>query len=362
MLSSISSSEPPAKWPEEYWRRPIPTAHWRAVGIMMILVVGAFIVAWEVYWRTEGYEPGFENTADLWSAQRAKVGRHGKQETVIIGSSRILFGLDLDMWQQASRGPRPIELAVVGTCPLPVLHDLAEDPLFAGTVLCGVTEALFFLPAPAPPAQEVAKFVKHYHTWSPTARASLVISVPFESAFAFLNKEDLSTTSLLRRWLPVQNRPGTRALPPEPPYFAKIEYDGRNKMWLRAETDPELQHRIQQSWLPWFTMFPAFGGEGLDALFKSIRADVDKIRSRGGKVVFIRMPSSGRLREIEREMWPRGAYWDRLLTETAAPGLHFEDHEPLRDFLCPEWSHLTRADAVTFTRHLAEIYRRQIGN
>jgi len=357
--SSTSSSEPKPQWPEEYWKRPIPDAHWRGVALMTVLIVSTFLVAWEFYWRFQGYGPSFENTADQWTAQRVKVGTDGANETVIIGSSRILFDLDLDMWQQALGGPRPIELAVVGTCPLPALHDLAEDESFKGTLLCGVTEAIFFIPAPAPPSENLAKYVRYAKHWSPTARASYHLSIPLESAFAFLNQEDLKLDALFRRWIPIANRPGAMVMPPYPPYFQTTEYDSRNKMWSRMETDPVLQQKVQQVWLPLFKMAPPFGGPGLDALIGSINADVEKIRARGGRVVFMRFPSTGELRQFEKEMWPRAAFWDRLLRETGAPGIHFEDHPELSGFDCPEWSHLTRADAVTYTRSLATIYKKQ---
>lgn len=362
MHSSISNSKSPPQWPEEYWKRPIPSAHWRAVGLMTVLIVFVFLGFWEAWWRSEQYGPSFENSRDLWAHQRAKVGTHGSEETVIIGSSRILFGLDLDMWQQLVPGPRPIELALVGTCPLPVLSDLAEDESFSGAVICGVTEGIFFLPAPAPPAAEAAGFVDHFHHWSPSARAGLHFSIPLESAFAFLNKEDLSLDQLLRRWMPLEDRPGTRVMPPYPPYFASIDWDRRNRMWSRMETDPALQEKVQQIWLPLFQLAPPFAGEGLNALINEIRADVEKIRARGGKVVFVRFPSTGGLRELELKMWPREAYWDRLIAETGAPGIYFEDHPGLSGFNCPEWSHLTRADAVTFTRQLAPIYLQKIAD
>ena len=161
MHSSISNSESPPQWPEEYWKRPIPSAHWRAVGLMTLIIVGLFFIIWETWWRSQQYGPSFENTKDLWSENRAKVGTSGADETVIIGSSRVLFDIDLDLWQQLVPGPRPIDLAIVGTCPLPILHDLAEDPSFTGTLICGVSEGIFFIPAPAPPSPKAAGFVNY---------------------------------------------------------------------------------------------------------------------------------------------------------------------------------------------------------
>jgi hypothetical protein len=76
--------------------------------------------------------------------------------------------------------------------------------------------------------------------------------------------------------------------------------------------------------------------------------------------VFIRFPSTDKFLDLERDYRPRELYWDRLLKETGAPGIHFEDHAELSGFDCPEWSHLTRSDAVLFTHGLAKIYRETV--
>lgn len=360
MRSSISSSDSPPQWPEAYWQRPIPSAHWRAVGLMTLLIVCVFFACWEAFWRSEDYGPSYEATKELWTLNREKVGRGQGDQTVTVGSSRILFDFDLDMWRQAMGGERPTALAIAGKGPLPVLHDLAMDESFKGTLICGVTEALFFLPPPAPPVAEAAEFVRYSKFVSPARRAGLYLSVPFESGFASLNKEDLSLAQLIKRWLPLKNRKDARIMPPLPPYIASIEFDWRNEMWKRMEVDPVLQQKVQQVWLPWFLLGPPLGGPPLEGLLHGVAEDVSRIRERGGQVVFVRCPSTDQLREIERERWPREAYWNRLLEVTGAPGIHFEDHEELMEFDCPEWSHLTQSDAVSFTRRLARIYREEI--
>ena len=99
----------------------------------------------------------------------------------------------------------------------------------------------------------------------------------------------------------------------------------------------------------------AIEGEVLDELILSVKEDIDKIRSRGGEVVFLRFPSSGDLREKERMLHPREQFFDRLISETDTVGIHFEDYASLDGFTCPDWSHLTRADAVLYTRNLIPI-------
>ena len=107
MHSSISNSDQQEKWPETYWKRPIPTAHWQGVSLLTALLVLGFLIAWETYWRLQGYEPGFEEVAELWALQRDNVKGNDSDEVVLLGSSRVAFDIDLDVWQQDSGGVRP---------------------------------------------------------------------------------------------------------------------------------------------------------------------------------------------------------------------------------------------------------------
>jgi hypothetical protein len=52
-------------------------------------------------------------------------------------------------------------------------------------------------------------------------------------------------------------------------------------------------------------------------------------------------------------------YWDRLLTVTNCSGIHFADFPELKDFTCPEWSHLKHSDAIAYTKGLAKILKQQ---
>ena len=91
--------------------------------------------------------------------------------------------------------------------------------------------------------------------------------------------------------------------------------------------------------------------------FADTKALVDKLRARGGKIVFVRFPMSGDLKTFEDQTTPRGPTWDRLLKETAAPGVYFEDFPELASFTCPEWSHLSAGDSVEFTKRLVPHLR-----
>jgi hypothetical protein len=48
----------------------------------------------------------------------------------------------------------------------------------------------------------------------------------------------------------------------------------------------------------------------------------------------------------------RDKLWDPLLAITNTPGIHFKDYPETSNYVCPEWSHLSYADAINYTTHL----------
>lgn len=78
--------------------------------------------------------------------------------------------------------------------------------------------------------------------------------------------------------------------------------------------------------------------------------DVQRIRARGGEVVFVRPPSSGGFLEEESPTRPSRAHVGRVDRGNWAVGIHWEDYPELQQLEIPEWSHLSRASAAQFTR------------
>ena len=83
---------------------------------------------------------------------------------------------------------------------------------------------------------------------------------------------------------------------------------------------------------------------------QAAKAAVDKIRARGGDVVFVRPPSAAELRVNEEAQVPKAKGWDALLRNTNSVGIHNDELPPhLRRIDMPEWSHLNRRCATVFT-------------
>src|SRR5881227_4121029 len=344
--------------PLEY-ERPIPEVPSRGIATVVVLMVIAAACAWEIYCRSIGYGPTLNDSEDLWTSARRRV---KPESIVIIGDSRGWYDLDLDELQKGL-GKRPVQLAMGGSCAYPVLADLANDENFHGTIICSVVPRMFVAPPGTPPMERGKKTVPRSHTQTLAQRASQYLAMPLEEHVAFLKQEELTLDDLLKR-LPIPNRSDARVPPRLPPYFGTLDRERRARMTEEcARPGSELQKRIQQIWLPLFTPPPppsyiptdVFMAKIKDAIEKRARdtiAAVEKLRGRGGKVVFVRLPVSGGLKALEDKTTPRNQTWDPLLQGTGAPGIYFEDFPELANFNCPEWSHLSAGDSVEFSKRL----------
>jgi hypothetical protein len=348
--------------PLEY-ERPIPQLPWRGITVAVVLIVFAAAAAWEMYVRSVGYAPTLNDTEDLWVQARRRV---QPESVVIVGESRPLFDLDLDELEKGL-GKRPVQLALAGSCAYPVFADLANDESFHGTIICSIVPGMFF--APGGPLLETSdKALARYRKQTPAQWASHRLSMLLEEHIAFLKQEDLTLAVLLQQ-LPIPNRPDAQVPPTFPPYFQTVDRERRTRMTEQcAQPGSPLAKRIQQIWLPLFTPPPpptyvpkdAFAekmGKAIDARFRDTTKAVEKLRARGGKIVFVRFPLNGELKTLEDRLNPRARDWERLLRDTKAPGIYYEDYPELSGFNCPEWSHLSAGDSVEFSKRLVPHLR-----
>lgn len=367
MPSSISNSEPEnrsgvgGRWVV----RDIPERSWLMLLAVTMALVAVATVGWELHVRQSGYGPSLDDTPNLWAQQRARAVGVRSEQVVFVGASRTLFDMDLQAFQEETQGLPPIQLATVGSNPLIILEDLAQDPSYAGTTIVGIVPGLVAA-AGGPPVANPKKNVAHYHHWSIADRMELPLARFLDERLALIN-EDLTLTHLLESTLGLPNRPQVYA-PKMPDYMYTVDRNRQARMTELAATNPDVQHRIQQTWLVLFAGPPKPAGftatkwqkmmsEGWEGNLRRIKQSVASIQARGGKVIFSRLPSTGGVYALESQQKSRAEIWDRILKETGAPGVYFEDYPELTGFTCPEWSHLNAEDATDYTRRFARILK-----
>ena len=332
--------------------RQIPAARLVAIGWLVLVLVVAATAAWEWKMRSLGLHAGdLDDGLSHWTVERRKIAAGDHNGVVIFGSSRILFDTDLDVWEEMT-GRRPIQLAMVGTNPRPFLKRFAEDSDFDGLVVVGVTPDIFFSDFQSA-FPEYLGLNDLWRAESPSQRFGHQVGLVLQRYVAFLD-DNYALGSLVER-VDIPDREEVRG-----PYLdvwkLSEAFPGRQyRMWPRLETDRRLQDHAIRVWLG-----RDRGGPDADTLTRAIddaRRSVEEIRAHGGNVVFVRSPSAGAYYARELRNSPRDKTWDRLLQETGAFGIHFEDYPEMKGLESPELSHLSRESATRFTRAYVGVLR-----
>ncbi len=334
MRSSISSSSPRRWWPT-----------WLLCAAVAVACVA--VVEW--HWRRAGYEPGVLDSPQLWSIERDRVDDARKIPLVMLGASRIEFGIDMPLMRELLPAYTPIMLAQNAHYPLAVLRDLAEDEHFRGVVIVdieprGLYKTYTDLQQP---------LVDYYRRqWSPAWRVHRLL-LTFWQQIAVVSNPDRDPVAIIKRKIAHQL--------PQPPDYVRFHADRSGDADYR-KTDVEAARRHFSA------LIAARNGDlKADVAPEQWLADLGdviewtrRIDARGGRVVFYQSPTSGEVREVERTMHPPALYWDRFaaLVPDAIDGL---SDPVLSSFEEPDFSHIDVREKPAYTKALVdELVRRKI--
>lgn len=341
-------------WTEDVTVREIPRARLTAMAWLVLVLVFAGVAAWEWQMRSLGLVAGdLDDSKAQWAVERRKIAAGDFDDVVLVGSSRLLFDTNLDVFEEVT-GRRPIQLALAGTNPRPFLTDFANDPDFRSLVIVDVTPDIYF-----GDWLGIPQFSGVLHYWQdqpPYERVGNEVGIFLSRRLAFLDG-DYTLPKLIDQ-LDVPNRGDIVQ-----PYISvwkvwETNDDRQTFLWSGIEQNQRLRQHARTVWGP-------FDGKPMDpeaidrAIDESVEA-VGKIRAHGGEVVFIRPPSAGLYYEHEQRAAPRARTWDRLIHETGALGIHFEDYPEMQGLDVPEWSHLSRESSKAFTRAFAGVLMKEV--
>jgi len=281
----------------------------------------------------------------LWSLERQRANRAGRNAVVLIGTSRFLTGLDPAVLNQEIPARRFLQLAIGGSSPFPVLDDLAKDPLFRGNVICEVHPGVTFRNNAAEQIPRAWLDFFHHRGWVADTEAQLRILLQQRLT---LELADVTPTVVLRGLLQEGRLPKPNYVRFRADRFLMADYgrvDVARQMahWLKGVrsgeeplTEPQLRRRCAQ-----------------------INESASRIQQHGGQVVFLRMVSSGELYKAEEQHFPRERYWSVFVRSVSAPAIDFKEVPALARSQCAEGSHLDYRVAQRFSQALAaELVRR----
>lgn len=334
--------------------RSIPDVPW--LRMLIATAAGLFVLlfAWEVGMRQLGLRAGdLDDGRAHWAAERRKVDTGPRDSVVLIGDSRMLFDTDLATWQTLT-GRRPIQLALPATNAQPFLHDLAVDEHFAGLVVIGTAEIAYFRAG----STFYASVLDYIKTESPTKRIGHQIHKQLSRYLAFLDS-NYTPFSLIEQndW---PERPGVFSAYQDVWKISESYDDRQTYLWDRIERDAFLRGHVQRVWSKVFSGEP-LAPEVIARAIANTKSDIDRIRARGGEVVWVRPPSAEPILGKEHVLAPRDKVWDRLLRDTGSVGVHFEDYPQMQHLSVPDGSHLSRSSAVTFTDAYVRVLLDRVG-
>jgi hypothetical protein len=332
VLSSTSSSD-----------ERLPRGSWSRTWALALTLAAAVLGLYEGYWRLRGVSASLGDDNQVWALARGSIRPNDPEEIVLLGASRIQLGLDLEEMARAFDGRRPVQLARPGSIWVPVLEHLSDDPTFCGVVVCDFYSGMLSdLCGLSPVAQ--AEAVQFYNNRGAGALLEYRLRSLCDQHLV-CRRLELNLPNLLDHFRQGQLPHPQTARKMLPNRSARFDFQ-------------QVELAAQPQYVP--TGVPKNHLARVRDNLARWRKMAKRIRARGGRLVFVMMPVSGRNRAFEDDVFPRATEWDLLAKEPWAITVHYSDYPVLAYYQCPDGCHLDYRDAGPFTRAFATILKAKL--
>lgn len=352
MPSSTSNSDIPY--------RQVPEGNWGLVWLISAVLVVVAVASWELKARSMQHLPGdvdsYTSFTTRWAEERRKLDQPDHDfRVLLLGSSRMLWGADLDILEEAL-GTRPLQLAIAGTGPALMLQSIVENTDFDGLVLLGVTPFLFnrldegFFGGDA---------LRWYEGPSPSEYSGYKIHSLLSAHLGFLD-DGFKLFELIDHYTDFPERDGVYDLNSGQWKLGNHYADRQTDMWPPIEVEGSFDsEQILAFWMAGLSREPE-PPEKMDEMAQAavdfFSPLVEKLRARGGDVVFIRMPSRGKYLDHDLAASYRELTWNPMAEGVDAVWINTMDYDELSSELeIPEWSHLSRRSQDDFSRRIVPV-------
>jgi hypothetical protein len=302
------------------------------------------------------YQPSIVDTPERWIEQRMRASKLGDKALIVIGASRIQLGLDMNTLRQET-GLEPVQLSVLGSSPVTVLAGLAADPTITGTILVDYYDGFAMADTALryQQAYERKLAINPLLTIGDNAEVRLTElardnlrsyaggATPFSSLRLALSGK---TRQLYLTTLPDRSRQADYSRVTMPAFYHRNVMRSLG-ISLDANT-PDMENVLRQK----VREITSVDNRQFLKESQGVQRMVAAIRKRGGKVIFVKMPTGGMVEEIESRQFPRNEFWVPFLQLTGAPGIWTPDWPEGFKFKTPDGSHLDFRDQIRFTQTL----------
>ena len=315
--------------------RPVPAGPWARTWIATLAIALVAVVGLELAMRHRGYRPSVKDDEYAWAWQRLRASDGSPHTVAILGTSRIHLAFSPAAFARALPGWKAVQLAIDGTLPAASLVDLAGDPAFRGVAIVDTLESGI---VPANLSSQRAYVTAYHRRWrAPGAMIERWLATQVESRLAILSDTGVRIV----------------ATGASPPYVET--FPDRTQFADYALTDIAERRRKQIGRL---AAIPRPTPQDADVWLEGalqMEPYIAQIQARGGAVVYLRMPTCDERWASDQQTDPRALEWDRLAARTHAVAIHFADYPSLRDFECPDTSHIASKDGPRFTAALIDV-------
>lgn len=340
----------------------LPSLAWKQILIGAFSLFIIFVAVMELRLAAKGFRPSIVDSERLWSHERSRARALGERALIVIGGSRIQLGMDLDVLRQKT-GLEPVQLAIDGSPPLPILEGLANDSKIRGIIIVDYYDHFLHPASSDDRAKQYEKnFVRLDHSSQFLDYETMEGYLTSQVRQSLRSYADGATplASLMTRifvryatpqyliTLPNRSRMADYRKVPMPDFYYQrvIRNLGQQSIDIPQRSTYNdvkaiLEEKINQ-------LQPSSNTDYLSQLGE-LEKMIQEIHKRQGRVLFVVIPSSGLVREIERKRFPRSLFWNQLVSQTSAKTVHFEDFSSLNSFVCPDGSHLDYRDRAAFT-------------
>lgn len=324
----------------------LPRVRWLRVYALALCITASLLLTYEAFWRSRGFVPSVNDDALLWSIAR-KNAIEGPSTVAIVGGSRSLVGIDLDVFY-SRRHLKGVQLAIDGNSGIPVLEHLSRDASFRGIVICDLMEehlrALTDL-AETPTASVPEQYIKTYEQLSTSNVVERHLRTAWQQVWA--SRSPALTMHNIASHVRRGELPSPLYLTMRPDRSARADY-----LLVDARKAREARETIIRN--EYARNRPMTVEEFVGAADR-LEEMASRIRARGGAVVFLRMPTTGTHWELDQARYPKREYWDRFARQSSSRTVHFLDHPTPAGYDCPDGSHLDARDVGSFTSALVDI-------